>query len=59
MIYVFDAGHDIEVDQPERFVALVRDFFARGEEFIVNPGDEAAGIGSSQPNDVPVPGSTK
>jgi pimeloyl-ACP methyl ester carboxylesterase len=42
LVYVFDAGHNIEVDQPERFVALVRDFFARGEAFIVNPGDEAA-----------------
>ena len=47
MIYVFDAGHDIEVDQPERVVALVRDFFARGEAFIVNPGDEVVGIRNS------------
>jgi pimeloyl-ACP methyl ester carboxylesterase len=39
LIYVFDAGHNIEVDQPERFVALIRDFFTRGEAFIVNPGD--------------------
>jgi pimeloyl-ACP methyl ester carboxylesterase len=42
LVYVFDAGHNIEVDQPERFVALVRDFFARGEAFIVNPGNEVA-----------------
>ncbi len=44
LVYVYDAGHNIEVDQPERFVALVRDFFTRGEAFIVNPGDEQAGV---------------
>ena len=44
LVYVYDAGHNIEVDQPERFVALVRDFFTRGEAFIVNPGDERAGV---------------
>ena len=44
LVYVYDAGHNIEVDQPERFVALVRDFFSRGEAFIVNPGDERAGV---------------
>ena len=44
LVYVYDAGHNIEVDQPERFVALVRDFFSRGEAFIVNPGDEQAGV---------------
>ncbi|MEE8334288.1 MAG: alpha/beta hydrolase [Alphaproteobacteria bacterium] len=47
LIYVFDAGHNIEVDQPERFVALIRDFFTRGEAFIVNPGDDVAGVGSA------------
>ena len=44
LLYVYDAGHNIEVDQPERFVALIRDFFSRGEAFIVNPGDEMAGV---------------
>ena len=44
LVYVYDAGHNIEVDQPERFVALVRDFLSRGEAFIVNPGDERAGV---------------
>ena len=44
LLYVYDAGHNIEVDQPERFVALIRDFFSRGEAFIVNPGDEMGGV---------------
>ena len=44
LLYVYDAGHNIEVDQPERFVALIRDFFSRGEAFIVNPGDELGGV---------------
>ena len=38
LIYVYDAAHAIEVDQPEYFVGLVTDFFARGEAFLVNPG---------------------
>lgn len=46
LLYVYDAGHNIEVDQPERFVSLVRDFLSRGESFIVNPGDEMAGVGA-------------
>ena len=44
LLFVYDAGHNIEVDQPERFVALIRDFFSRGEAFIVNPGDALAGV---------------
>ena len=47
LVYVYDAGHNIEVDQPERFVAPVRDFFSRGEAFIVNPGDEQAGVAAA------------
>ncbi len=44
LIYVYDAAHAIEVDQPENFVGLVTDFLARGEAFLVNPGagDRAA-----------------
>ena len=38
LIYVYDAAHAIEVDQPEYFVGLVTDFFVRGEAFLVNPG---------------------
>jgi len=44
LLYIYDAGHNIEVDQPDRFVALIRDFLFRGEAFIVNPGDELAGV---------------
>ena len=40
LVYVFDAGHNIEVDQPDRFVDLVLDFLLRGEAFIVNPGNQ-------------------
>ena len=38
LMYVYDAGHNIEVDQPERFVDTVGDFLTRGQAFIVNPG---------------------
>lgn len=44
LVYVYDAGHNIEVDQAARFVALARDFLTRGEAFLVNPGDRAAGV---------------
>ncbi len=40
-VYVYDAAHAIDVDQPERFVALVGDFFARGEAFIVSRSEQA------------------
>lgn len=40
--YIYDAAHAIEVDQPERFVALVGDFLERGEAFIANQGNAAA-----------------
>jgi pimeloyl-ACP methyl ester carboxylesterase len=36
LMYVYDAAHAIDVDQPARFVNLVKDFFERGEAFIVN-----------------------
>jgi len=38
LIYVYDAAHAIEVDQPERFLTLVGDFLARGQGFLVNAG---------------------
>lgn len=38
LIYVYDAAHVIEVDQPEYFSGLVSDFLTRGEAFLVNPG---------------------
>lgn len=36
LIYVHDATHDVEVDQPERFHRLVEGFLARAEAFVVN-----------------------
>ena len=40
LIYVYDAAHAIEVDQPEYFTGLVSDFLTRGEAFLVNPGTD-------------------
>jgi hypothetical protein len=34
----------MEIDQPERVSLLVRDFLTRAEGFLVNWGDEAAGL---------------
>jgi pimeloyl-ACP methyl ester carboxylesterase len=42
LVYVYDAAHGIDTDQPDRFVRLVKDFLGRGEAFIVNYGDQAA-----------------
>ena len=42
LLYVYDAAHNIEIDQPERFVELVGDFLRRGETFLVNAGSELA-----------------
>ena len=49
LIYIYDAAHNIEVDQPERFAGVVGDFLKRAEAFIVNWGDgdangERAGV---------------
>ncbi|MDH3235210.1 MAG: alpha/beta hydrolase [Alphaproteobacteria bacterium] len=38
LVFVYDAAHSIEIDQPERVGALYTDFLWRGEAFIVNPG---------------------
>ncbi|HUZ74950.1 MAG TPA: alpha/beta hydrolase [Stellaceae bacterium] len=42
LVFVYDAAHAIEVDQPERFAALVGDFLERGQAFLVNPGAAGA-----------------
>ncbi|HUB95956.1 MAG TPA: alpha/beta hydrolase [Stellaceae bacterium] len=42
LIYVHDAAHAIDVDQPARFVSLVEDFLAVGEAFIVNRSRDSA-----------------
>jgi len=39
MIYLYDAAHVPEVDQPQRFFNLVGDFLTRGQAFLVNKGD--------------------
>ncbi|ALS28753.1 alpha/beta hydrolase [Paenibacillus sp. 32O-W] len=35
LFYIYDAAHQIEVDQPERFVRVVKDFFTYGELFLI------------------------
>jgi pimeloyl-ACP methyl ester carboxylesterase len=42
LLYVYDAAHAIETDQPARFVSLVGDFLALGEAFIVNRSRDSA-----------------
>lgn len=44
LVYIYDAAHAVESDQPERVGTVVEDFLLRGEAFIVNPGhaDEGA-----------------
>ena len=44
LIYVYDAGHVIEIDQPQRFVSVVGDFLGRGEGFLVNWGHGVSGV---------------
>ncbi len=41
LMYVYDAGNDIEIDQPERYDRVVREFLKRGEAFIINFSDSA------------------
>ena len=38
LIYVYDAAHSMESDQPERFAHLVSDYMERAEAFLVNQG---------------------
>ena len=38
LVYVYDAAHSLDVDQPQRVGDLVEDFLLRGEAFIVHPG---------------------
>jgi pimeloyl-ACP methyl ester carboxylesterase len=42
LVYVFDAGHAIETDQPERVALVTQEFLARGEAFIVNRSGNSA-----------------
>jgi pimeloyl-ACP methyl ester carboxylesterase len=36
LVYLWDAAHNIEVDQPERMLSLVQSFLERSEAFMVN-----------------------
>jgi pimeloyl-ACP methyl ester carboxylesterase len=36
LVYIWDAAHSIEVDQPERTLAVLRSFLERSEGFMVN-----------------------
>ncbi len=38
LLYIYDAAHAMEIDQPERVASLVEDFLLRGDAFIVNAG---------------------
>ena len=38
LVYVWDAAHNIEIDQPERVLELVEAFLERSEAFVVNRG---------------------
>ena len=42
LIYIYDAAHSVEVDQPERLMRALGPFLERGEAFIVNWDDAAA-----------------
>jgi pimeloyl-ACP methyl ester carboxylesterase len=42
LVYVYDAAHGIDWDQPARFAVLVGDFLARGEAFIVHRSETEA-----------------
>lgn len=45
-IYLYDAAHMCDIDQPERFAAVVGDFLTRADSFIVNPGNPSAAVGA-------------
>jgi pimeloyl-ACP methyl ester carboxylesterase len=40
LVYVYDARHAIEVDQPRRFHGVVADFLTWGDAFLVNRADQ-------------------
>ncbi|HVQ61117.1 MAG TPA: alpha/beta hydrolase [Burkholderiales bacterium] len=45
LVYVWDAAHSIEVDQPERMLAVLTSFLERSEGFMVNWGTLAINEG--------------
>ena len=46
LVYVYDAAHSLELDQPDRVGALIEDFLVRGEAFIVNQALPEAAAGN-------------
>ena len=38
LVYIYDAAHSIEVDQPERVLRVIDSFLSRSEAFVVNWG---------------------
>ena len=46
LVYVWDAAHAIEVDQPERILSVLADFLERSEGFMVNWGTLALDAGA-------------
>lgn len=47
LVYVYDAAHSLEVDQPDRVGGLIEDFLLRGEAFIVNQKSAVAAAGGT------------
>jgi pimeloyl-ACP methyl ester carboxylesterase len=45
LVYIWDAAHSIEVDQPERMLAVLTSFLQRSEGFMVNWGTLAINEG--------------
>lgn len=45
LVYIWDAAHSIEVDQPERMLAVLTSFLQRSEGFMVNWGTLAVNPG--------------
>jgi pimeloyl-ACP methyl ester carboxylesterase len=42
LVYVYDAAHMIETDQPDRWVRAVRDFLVHGDRFVIPRRDGTA-----------------
>lgn len=38
LVYIYNAGHLMDMDEPVRWTELVRDFLIRGDAFLVNQG---------------------
>ena len=36
LVFVYDAGHEIDTDRPEAFAAVVEDFLERHEAFLIS-----------------------